>query len=190
MAGGITMWITQVKRAQDARKKSDLHKLRIALEHYTNDHGCYPDEVFMSTCGGAQLASYNLLAMPCERTDVPYYYEPVDVGDLCKGYRIYTNLGDKSDLDIDVPACIESKIIAIQNNSVTNPPTEVWRWVDNNKVYYYITSDCCDQFNLLYDTQCNLICAPDGGFSGQGDGNCPTFSNNISKTLVWIDERN
>ncbi|WP_298366252.1 hypothetical protein [uncultured Lutibacter sp.] len=97
---------------------------------------------------------------------------------------------NKSDLDIDVPACIESKIIAIQNNSVTNPPTEVWRWVDNNKVYYYITSDCCDQFNLLYDTQCNLICAPDGGFSGQGDGNCPTFSNNITKTLVWIDERN
>jgi len=57
-------------------------------------------------------------------------------------------------------------------------------------VFYYITSDCCDQFNYLYDDKCNLICAPDGGLSGMGNGKCPNFNGQIEKTLVWLDDRN
>jgi hypothetical protein len=95
----------------------------------------------------------------------------------------------KLDLNIDVPSCIEKKIRKIQKDGVNNPPAQVWKWVANGKTYYYITSDCCDQYNYLYDNNCIQVCAPDGGDSGNGDGKCPNFNGSIEKTLVWEDIR-
>jgi len=40
------------------------------------------------------------------------------------------------------------------------------------KTVYYTLSLCCDQYNPVYDAQKNYICAPTGGITGQGDGNC------------------
>ena len=94
-----------------------------------------------------------------------------------------------SDLELDVPTCIENKITTIIKENRTNPPTQVWKWQDSENVYYYITSDCCDQYNYLYDENCNQVCAPDGGFTGNGDGNCPDFTDEIVKILIWEDER-
>jgi len=96
---------------------------------------------------------------------------------------------EKKDTAYDVPSCIENKIKEIEKEEVRNPPAQVWRWEENGDVYYYITSDCCDQYNFLYDEDCNVVCAPDGGFTGNGDGNCPNFSSNTVKTLVWKDNR-
>ncbi|MHC1776059.1 MAG: hypothetical protein AB9834_11670 [Lentimicrobium sp.] len=96
---------------------------------------------------------------------------------------------EKSDLKKDVPDCIESKINDIKNEPVRNPPASVWEWKVDGKTYYYITSDCCDQFNYLYDDDCSEVCAPDGGFTGAGDGQCPDFQGQIIKTLVWEDNR-
>jgi len=97
---------------------------------------------------------------------------------------------EDSDLNIDVPVCIENKIEEIIDNDVSNPPTQVWKWEVDGNTYYYITANCCDQFNFLYNEQCELICAPDSGFTGAGDGNCPVFTGEIIKTLVWEDQRN
>lgn len=96
----------------------------------------------------------------------------------------------KPDLQEDVPPCIKQKINQAINQPVQNPPMQVWKWTDNSNTYYYVTSGCCDQFNYLYDDKCNIVCAPDGGFSGGGDGNCPTFQGTVVKTLVWKDPRN
>lgn len=93
------------------------------------------------------------------------------------------------DLKVEVPNCIEKKIEKIKDAPVTNPPTEVWQWKVDGSTYYYFTSDCCDQFNYLFDENCNEVCAPDGGFTGTGDGNCPEFSGTIEKELVWKDPR-
>ncbi len=90
----------------------------------------------------------------------------------------------------DIPACIEKKINKLKNKEVQNPPAEVWQWKTNeNTYYYYFTSDCCDQFNYLYDADCKLICAPDGGLTGQGDGKCPDFNGQTEKTIIWKDNR-
>ena len=94
-----------------------------------------------------------------------------------------------SKTDDETPNCIDSKIVELKNAPMTNPPTEVWKWEDGENIYYYITADCCDQYNYLYDENCNVICAPDGGFTGNGDGNCPEFSSEIVKTLLWKDDR-
>lgn len=96
---------------------------------------------------------------------------------------------EKLALNKDVPNCVERKIKKIKKEKVQNPPAKVWEWKVNGETYYYITSDCCDQFNYLYDDKCNEICAPDGGFSGSGDGKCPQFNGPIEKTLVWEDDR-
>jgi hypothetical protein len=89
----------------------------------------------------------------------------------------------------DVPNCVEKKNKKIKNEEVRNPPAKVWEWKVDGATYYYITSDCCDQFNYLYDDNCNEFCAPDSGFTGGGDGNCPQFNGEIEKTLVWEDDR-
>jgi len=104
------------------------------------------------------------------------------------GFIFLTTSCSKS--DIHVPNCIDTKIAALKNSPVQNPPAEVWKWVDNGKIYYYITSDCCDQYNYLYAEDCEIVCSPDGGFTGNGDGKCPEFSSEIVKTLIWKDARN
>ncbi len=95
----------------------------------------------------------------------------------------------KLDLEVDVPNCIEKRIKKFKKADVQNPPAKVWKWEVDDQTYYYIPSDCCDQFHYLYDSKCNEVCAPDGGIAGWGDGNCPEFSGTIEWTLVWEDDR-
>lgn len=96
---------------------------------------------------------------------------------------------EKPDLAVDVPACVERKIREITKEDVNNPPAQVWKWVADGQTYFYITADCCDQYNYLYNENCMVVCAPDGGIKGQGDGACPEFKGEIEKTLIWEDNR-
>lgn len=89
----------------------------------------------------------------------------------------------------EIPSCIEIKINEIKSKPVWNPPGQIWKWETDKGDYYYITSDCCDQWNYLYDEQCNVVCAPDGGIDGMGDGKCPELGDNIVKSLIWSDDR-
>ena len=91
--------------------------------------------------------------------------------------------------DLGLPNCIRAKIEIIKSLPVENPPREVWKWMVDGNTYFYFSAVCCDQFSELYDSNCNLICHPDGGLTGVGDGNCPTFIGPIIKTLVWKDPR-
>lgn len=103
---------------------------------------------------------------------------------------IFLNIScEKSNLNIDAPNCIENEIKKIKIEEVRNPPAQVWKWEVDGLTYYYITSDCCDQYNYLYNNNCDIICAPDGGLTGSGDGNCPNFIGPIKKTLIWKDNR-
>jgi len=90
---------------------------------------------------------------------------------------------------LNVPICIQSKIETIKSLPVENPPKEVWKWQVNGNTYFYFSAACCDQYSELYDSNCSLVCHPDGGITGVGDGNCPSFSGPITKTLVWKDPR-
>jgi hypothetical protein len=95
----------------------------------------------------------------------------------------------KAKLNEDVPNCIEDQIQEILCEDVYNPPAEVWKWVVDDKTYYYFTSDCCDQFDYLYDSNCSIVCSPGGGFTGEGDGTCPSFETEVKRSLVWKDDR-
>lgn len=89
---------------------------------------------------------------------------------------------------------LEKKIAELEAKPVYNPPASIWKWVYQDSTYFYVTADCCDQFNELYTAGGELLCHPDGGFTGRGDGKCPVdFSSldsaQLTKTLIWRDDR-
>lgn len=88
------------------------------------------------------------------------------------------------------PDSIVSKINQLKNEAVRNPPAEVWQYDYKGETVFYIPPYCCDMFSELYDDNGNLICHPDGGFSGTGDGRCTDFgSTRTNGKLLWKDPR-
>lgn len=89
-----------------------------------------------------------------------------------------------------VPVCIQQKIEQIQKEPKWNPPAEVNEYTYEGKQVYLFSSPCCDQYNNLYDSDCNLICAPSGGYTGKGDRKCLDFFEKAKHVkLIWKDER-
>ena len=89
------------------------------------------------------------------------------------------------------PAWVEDMVRKFQSEPAGNPPQSIWRYEYNGQVVYYIPPQCCDQYSRLLDMGGNLICAPDGGLTGQGDGRCPDFfDNRADEKLIWKDDRN
>lgn len=96
----------------------------------------------------------------------------------------------KSNKTDTIPACIQQKIDEIKSQKVTNPPISIYQYTYNKQTVYYITAPCCDIPSTLYDKNCNKICAPDGGFTGKGDGKCTDFfDTRTDKKLIWKDAR-
>ena len=86
--------------------------------------------------------------------------------------------------------CAEEIILKIKAEPVRNPPAEIWLHEIDNKRYYYVTPYCCDMFSDLYDDECTLVCHPDGGISGGGDGNCGELKQKLTHgKLLWKDIR-
>lgn len=101
-----TNWKAQLQKGFDNRRKTDMYKIQTALEHYVNDHGCYPDASLMLDCTSSVFASYGMPELLCDpESKEPYYYELVDNANACKGYYLYTYLKIPIDPDIDRAAC-------------------------------------------------------------------------------------
>lgn len=89
-----------------------------------------------------------------------------------------------------IPSCVSDLIKDIEAAPVTNPSGSVWQYTYKGKTVYYIPSICCDIPSRLIDTDCKLICSPDGGFTGAGDGKCADFfSDRTDEKLIWQDPR-
>ncbi len=88
----------QLFKGNDARRKGDIDRIKIAVEEYEKDHDCYPLPQLV-TCkpDGTGLNPY-LKKIPCDPiTKASYYYEYDD--SVCpKWYRIYTVLQNTNDL--------------------------------------------------------------------------------------------
>ena len=91
------------------------------------------------------------------------------------------------DVNPDLPACIQDIIDESGRSETSNKPSKVVKYTWNDEVVYYVPAFCCDVFSDLYDSECNLICHPDGGISGRGDGNCENFFNEAEGGEVLWD---
>ena len=84
-----------------------------------------------------------------------------------------------------MPACIES-IINSMSSETNGSPQSVTRYTFNNQTVYYLVSPCCDKYNIVYDSACNTLGYPDGGFTGKGDGKMSDFKTDATNgKIVW-----
>jgi hypothetical protein len=91
---------------------------------------------------------------------------------------------------LPIPAWLQTRIVQFQQAPVGNPPRSIWKASYQGRTVYYLPAQCCDQFSELYDDQGALLCAPDGGISGAGDGRCPDFLKaQPGLELLWKDGR-
>jgi len=91
---------------------------------------------------------------------------------------------------VETTDCLNDKIEEILADGVWNPPAKIYSYKYKEHTVYYVPARCCDFPSILYDENCNIICNPDGGFSGGGDGRCNDFFDLRSdEKLIWEDTR-
>lgn len=98
-------WRTQIARGFDAKRKSDLARIKIAFEDYYDDHQCYPPDDILTHCpDGVQFRPY-MQFIPCDpKTHSPYQYIP-EAKACINNYRVLAALEDLSDPDIGRVGC-------------------------------------------------------------------------------------
>lgn len=88
------------------------------------------------------------------------------------------------------PAWLEEMIRRLKAGEKGNPPFTIWWYSYRGKTAYYFPPQCCEQYGQLYDGAGKLLCAPDGGKTGLGDGRCADFLKlRTGGELIWQDPR-
>ncbi len=88
------------------------------------------------------------------------------------------------------PAWMQSLIASIEAEPVWNPPATITRYNYRGAAVYYLAAHCCDIRSKLYSASGSLVCEPDGGITGKGDGKCDDFlATRRDEKLVWKDQR-
>ena len=95
----INTFIGQIAKGNDAKRKADLDRIKVATEEYEKDHNCYPPaNLVVCENGGAGLKPY-LNLIPCDPvTHQSYAYEPGPgaCGGWFRAYAKLQNTADKS----------------------------------------------------------------------------------------------
>lgn len=106
----IMYFRNQIFKGNDARRKSDINRIKIAAEEYEKDHNCYPLSSLVTCNPGTGLRPY-LGKIACDPvTRASYYYSHEDSS--CPGwFKIYANLENSLDASV---------IIGIGPNSAFN----------------------------------------------------------------------
>jgi hypothetical protein len=90
----------------------------------------------------------------------------------------------------NLPEWVAELIQRLESEPVANPPLFIARYAYKDEVVYYLPPRCCDTASFLYRADGALICRPDGGFSGSGDGRCHDFFlERTNEEIIWRDQR-
>jgi hypothetical protein len=88
------------------------------------------------------------------------------------------------------PSWINEVIAKEESEPVANPPASLSGCMYKNQTVYYLPPRCCDISSVLFNENGEVICAPDGGFTGGGDGRCPDFFEERKDCeIIWEDSR-
>ena len=86
----------------------------------------------------------------------------------------------------ELPSCFETKIKTMSANLREGVPQSITRYRYKGQPVYYMLSSCCDNYNIVFDSDCNILGFPDGGYTGRGDGKMPDFHKEAVKDkIVW-----
>jgi hypothetical protein len=90
----------------------------------------------------------------------------------------------------DLPPIVNQLIAQHKAAPKRNPPSSIWRYKYKGLVVFYVSPACCDIPSELYSSDGKLVCSPDGGITGNGDGKCSDFfATRTDEQLVWSDKR-
>ncbi len=91
---------------------------------------------------------------------------------------------------IQYDVCPDDLIKAFENRSIVSL-RKVYKFKSWGSTYYYIIPDGNDVYYTIYDSNCQSVCAPNGGFDGNGDGKCSRALKNDLKDLelIWEDSK-
>ncbi|MEO7961437.1 MAG: hypothetical protein ABIR19_07815 [Ginsengibacter sp.] len=85
-----------------------------------------------------------------------------------------------------ISSCIQQKIQSMEKEVAGESPISITSYTYQQQTVYYIVSPCCDQYNIVLDSDCNVLGHPDGGFTGKGDGTMSSFAKEATnEKLIW-----
>lgn len=91
---------------------------------------------------------------------------------------------------LDKTNWLNAYIAMLEKMPVANPPAKIIQYTWNEEIVYYEPPRCCDIWSSLYDSEGNIICHPDGGLCGYGDGGCPDINSELKDpVIIWEDNR-
>ena len=79
---------------------------------------------------------------------------------------------DDDNLISETENCLET---LIQDGIDGCVPNIITQFVYNGDTVYYFENSCSDGYNYVIDSDCEVVCAPSGGITGNSDGNCADF---------------
>jgi hypothetical protein len=95
---------------------------------------------------------------------------------------------NKKRVSTELPVCLEKMIDSMKKESL-NLPESITMYTYKSQTVYYVVSGCCDQYNLVYDSECNYLGALDGGIIGRGDNKLRDFKDSaLGGNVVWKKE--
>jgi len=146
-----------VGRANDATRKKDLSRMRVAFEEYMSDKGCYPSGELLEAlnnqdyCGSDVFLPW-LNKWPCDpvkRLPYPIFVDPLS--GCPHWFSIYTNLDNKTDNDIPDGWYDKSLAYAMGNGTLNVNQTNYG--VSSTNVKWYdatLSIECATQLNECY----------------------------------------
>jgi hypothetical protein len=89
----------------------------------------------------------------------------------------------------NIPSFVAKLIERYKTFPVGHSPDSVWKYTYKGATVFYVPRiPCCDFTSSLYSADGNLLCHPDGGIVGIGDGKCPDFFEERSDgERLWSD---
>lgn len=82
---------SQILKGNDAIRKADLNRIRVAAEEYEKDNNCYPPAALMSCNPGDGLVPYTK-KIPCDPTTKASYAYDIPAGSCVTWFRLYATL--------------------------------------------------------------------------------------------------
>ena len=88
------------------------------------------------------------------------------------------------------PTWVTALIRQLENEPVANPPAFLARYDYKGQDVYFVPQRCCDIMSVIYRSDAAILCHPDGGITGKGDGRCADFFvERRDERIVWKDGR-
>lgn len=113
---------------------------------------------------------------------------------LCGGFVLASLLSMALGCGTTAPekmAWMRDLIARLESEPSGFAPAEIVEYEYQGRLVYFVpVHRCCDFMSDLHDREGEIVCHPDGGIVGHGDGRCPDFFERRShERLVWRDDR-